>query len=339
MPPSIVWMKLRGLFVPVVLAGLVATSCGVAASPDAAEIDGRSIPASTVDALATDEAFAALVGFQVSDSDAVLVGSTARGILDFLLQGEALGLIAEDQGLDAAADEALLAETIDGMAAQGYAFGLEDLSEEAHDVLARFVAADRAVAAGGADFGTADEEDLRFAYEALEDSGLWERTCVTMVGGDPALAREAAAALEDGAALVDLPEEVEGIQLAVDAEVQCATGADLGTLPGDLPDAVGEALEGELVGPVEVEGAGQPLTVFFEVDSRETLGFDEARGELEPLVEQSLLAVRIARDTEVNPRYGGPVELEVVQGQVDPTGQALPALAARVSRPVAPDEG
>ena len=33
------------------------------------------------------------------------------------------------------------------------------------------------------------------------------------------------------------------------------------------------------------------------------------------------------------------VELEVVQGQVDPTGQALPALAARVSRPVAPDEG
>jgi len=52
-----------------------------------------------------------------------------------------------------------------------------------------------------------------------------------------------------------------------------------------------------------------------------------------------MLAVRIARDTEVNPRYGGPVGLSVVQGQADPTTgqQGMPSLAARVSRPQAPE--
>lgn len=330
-------MNARRFLACAALIGVLASSCGVAGPSDAAEIEGRGIPAETVDALAADEAFAALVGFNVSDSDAVIVGSTARGVLDFLLQGEALALLAEDQGLDVSADDALLAETIQGMTAQGYGYELGDLSPEAREVLARFVAADRAVAEAGADFGEPTEDDLRFAYDELEDSGRWERTCVTMVGGSPELADRALESLDAGSELLDLPEEVEGIQVAVDSEVQCATGSDLATLPGGLAERIEEAPRGELVGPVEVEDVGQPLVVFFEVDERRSVDFEEAREELAALVGQSLLAVRIARNTEVNPRYGAPVGLEVVQGQQSPTGQpGLPVLAARVSRPAAP---
>lgn len=321
------------------LVVLVAGSCGVAAPEEAAQIDGRSIPASVVDALSTDEAFAALLGFQASESEAVLPGSTARSVLDFLLQGEALWIAAQGMGLDPQPDESAAAATIEGLQAQGYTFGIDDLSPEAVEVLSRFVVADRALAEAGQDFGSVSEGDLRFAYDALDSSGQWDQTCVTMVGGAPELAEDALAATRAGVPLADLPEEVEGIQLAVDSEVRCATGADLATLPGDLAAEVEDAEIGELVGPMEVAGSSQPLAVLFVVSDRGTRDFEDARAELEAIVGPSLLAVRTARDTEVNPRYGGPVELELVQGQPGPTGEpGAPSLAARVSRPEAPGE-
>jgi hypothetical protein len=323
------------------VVALFASACGVAAPESAASLDGRSIPASVVDALATDEAFAALLGFQVSQSDAVLDGSTARSVIDFLLQGEALAILAEDQGLDAEPDEAVLAQTIEGLKAQGYTFDVDDLSSEAIEVLSRFVVADRAVLEAGEGYGTITEADLRFAYEALEESGRWERTCVTMVGGPPELASDAMDAVGSGTPLAELPDEVEGIQLAIDAEVRCATGADLATLPGELAAEVDDAETGEMVGPIDVDGSNQPLAVIFTVTERSTLSFADASEELEAVVAPSLLAVRTARLAEVNPRYGGPVEVELVQGEANPTTgqQGPPSLVARVSRPQAPEAG
>lgn len=333
-------LKIRSVLAASVgVVALLGSACGVAAPEEAASFDGRSIPTSIVDALATDEAFAALIGFQVSESDAVVAGTTARSVLDFLLQSEALSSVARDQGIDVEPDESALAATIEDLQTQGYEFGLDDLSSEAVELLSRFVVLDRAIGEAGRGYGTPTEADLRFTYEALEESGRWERTCVTMIGGPPELAGDAIDAVRSGVPLAEVPDEVEGIQLAVDAGVQCATGTDLATLPGDLAAEVAEAETDGLVGPIDVEGSSQPLAVIFTVSERGTQSFAEAREELEAVVVPSILAVRTARNAEVNPRYGGPVELELVQGQPDPTtGQpGAPSLAARVSRPQAPE--
>lgn len=342
MPRSITGMKVRirtALAVSVGVVAVTAGACGVAAPEEAASFDGNSIPASTVDALVTDDAFAALLGFEVSESDAVAAGASARSVLDFLLQGEALESAAREQGLDVEPDDSVVAETIQGLQAQGYEFDVDDLSVEAMEVLSRFLAADQALGEAGQGYGTPTEADLRFAYDALEESGRWERTCVTMIGGPPEAVEEALSAIESGTPLAEVPEEVTDMQLAVDSEVQCATGADLATLPGDLATEVADAPIGEVVGPVEVTGANQPLVVIFTVSERGAQSFEDAHDELEAVVVPSMLAVHTARDADVNPRYGGPVELEFVQGQMDPsTGQqGSPALVARVSRPQAPE--
>ena len=317
---------------------LVGGACGVASQEQAASLYGRSVSTATVDALSTDEAFATLVGFEVSESDAVLPGTTARSVLDFLLQGAALEQVAEDQGLDVEPDDSALAAMLEDLKTQGYTFGADDLSPEARDVLSRFLAVDRAVSEAGKGYGRPTEEDLRFAYEALEESGRWRQTCVTMIGGPPEAAEQALQLIESGTPVAKVPEEISDMQLAVDAEVQCATDADLGTLPGDLATQVADAPLDEMVGPVEVTGLNQPLAVIFSVSKREVQSFEAAREGLESIMGPSILAVRTARDAEVNPRYGGPVELTLTQGQTDPTTgqQTQPTLVARVSRPQAP---
>ncbi|MEZ5267316.1 MAG: hypothetical protein R2789_01680 [Microthrixaceae bacterium] len=71
---------------------------------------------------------------------------------------------------------------------------------------------------------------LRFAYDSTAESGRWERTCLDMVGGPPEVAQDASSALDGGSEVLDLPDEVPGIQLALDSTQQCATGADLAGL-------------------------------------------------------------------------------------------------------------
>lgn len=333
-------MELRSfLAASVVLIALVGASCGVAAPDAAATIDGRSIPAELVDRLSADEAFASLIGFQASDSEAVLSGSSARSVIDFLLRGETLAAFAEREGIDVEPDEDGLEATLDQLRQSGYSVKMEDLSSEAREVLSRFVAMDAALARAGGDLGQPSEADLRYAYRELAPTGTWEgRTCVTMIGGPPDAIEEAVDLADSGTALTDIPGEVDDIQVGLDAAVQCYSDAQLETLPGGLAADVSGAGIDELTGPIDVESPNGPLSVVFEVSYRGKLGFEQARGELETLVASSALAVRTARLAEVNPRYGGPVELQLVPGQVNPTtGQSgPPSLVAQVSRPQAP---
>lgn len=317
---------------------LFAGSCGVANPDVAATYEGTDIAASTVEALATDEAFAALMGFQVAESSAVLDGTGARAILDFLLQGEALIDAAQRLGIDVEPDEALLAETIQGLQSQGYNYSTDDLSDEARGVLSRVVAADQAVSSAGAEIDGPTEGDITYTYEALAESGRWSQVCVDLVAGPADLGADSAAAVSGGTDVLEVPEEVSGMQIALDSTEQCATAADLAGLPPELSASIESADVGEVVGPVEVDDGGQPLAVLLVVRSRGELTFEDVREELSAQVAQSLLAVRIARGSEVNPQYGSGVGLELTQGPASQTGApTAPVLTARVSRPDAPE--
>ncbi len=315
---------------------LVASACGVADPDVAASFGDEDIAASTVDALMTDEAFAELLGYPVSDSEALIDGDTTRSVLDWMIEGAALAALAEEAGVEVEPDEAALAATIEEFRAQGYGFTIEDLGDEAREVLALRLATEEALA-GAVEVFEPTEDDVVFAFEAIGESGRWSETCLDMVGGEPDLAGAARSAIDEGFSVLDLTDEVPGMQLALESSQQCATGADLATLPPELAEQVADAPIGEVVGPVEVSQGGQTVVVVFVVESRNDLGFEDVREELTAEVAQSLLAVRIARGAEVNPRYGAGVELELVQGAADPTGvPSAPVLAARVARPEAP---
>ncbi len=334
-------MKLRPVLgVLAILVAMVGTSCGVAAPDAAATIDGRTIPADLVDTLTADEAFASLVDFQASEGEAVLPGAAARSVIDFLLRGETLAAFAEREGIDFEPDEDALEATLQQLRQSGYSVEMDDLSPQAREVLSRFVGLDAALASAGADLGEPSEADLRYAYRELAPTGTWEdRTCVTMIGGPADAIDEALELAEAGTALTDIPSEVDDIQVGLDATAQCLSAEQLGELPGDLADDVADAAIGELEGPFEVVTPSASLEVVFTVEHRGDLDFDRARGELTSLVASSALAVRTARLAEVNPVYGGPVDLQLVPGQVNPmTGQAgPPQLLAQVSRPQAPE--
>ncbi len=323
----------RSLTAVAATLALVGVSCGVAADDIAATYQGSEIPTATVDALSGDAAFAELFGFQVGETTSVVDSATARTVLDFLLEGEALVAAAHDQGLDVRPDETQLATTIQGLQEQGYSYALEDLSDEARAVLAEFVVADQLLAQAGADVGSPTRADLEFVYEATEASGRWDRTCLTMVA---ALASDGDAmemALDEGIELARLPEVVPQAQVALDSAQACSTAADLAGLPPQLAAEVESAATGRLIGPIEVEQAdGPPLAVFFEIESTETVDLESALEELEAEVSQSMLAVRLARFAEVNPRYGDGMGLESASSQ---SGQN--ALVARVQRPQAPE--
>jgi hypothetical protein len=322
----------RSLTAVAVAVALAGASCGVASDDVAATYEGAEIQTATVDALASDAAFAELFGFQIGQSTAVVESVTARTVLDFLLQGQALMIEARDQGLDVRPDQAALAATVEGLQQQGYSYALEDLSDEARAVLSRFVVADQLLAESGGSVGSPTRADLRFVYDETQSSGRWERTCLTMVA---ALATEGDAmadAIADGVDLAEIPGVVPEAQVALDPQQACATAADLAGLPPGLAAEVESAEIGLMVGPVEVEQPeGPPLVVFFEVESTEKVDFDSALEELEAEVAQSLLAVRVARFAEVNPRYGDGVGLESAASE---TGES--ALVARVQRPQAP---
>jgi hypothetical protein len=325
--------SLSSAVVVAVAGSLFAASCGVAADEVAASYRDSEISTTTVDTLASDDAMAQLVGFGVGESESLVEGGSARTVLDFLLQGEALIDLAEELGYPVEPDEALLEQTLAQFAQQGLVLGLDDLSDEARLFLARFVVADQALVQAGATLDEPTEAELRFVYDETADSGRWERTCVTVVASVPEDTDTLVEAFDGGLEPAEVAAVAPGAQVALDPSLGCASGQELAQLPVELATEIESARAGLLVGPMEVDsGAGEPLVVFFEVESRETIDFGSAREELEAEVAQSLLAVRIARESEVNPRYGSGVGLVAAS-----SADGSPALSARVERPEAPE--
>lgn len=312
---------------------MFAASCGVAADDVAATYRDSEISTATVDALASDEAMAQLVGYPIGEGESVVEGTNVRTVLDFLLEGEALIATAEELGNPIEGDEDLLSQTLAGFAQQGFTFGIDDFSDEAREFLARFVEADGVISASEFSLGDPTEDELRFVYAETAEGGRWDRTCVTVVASLVEDTEVLLEAFDGGLELVEVLTVAPQAQVALDPSVACATAADFAQLPPELATSIESASPGTVVGPIELAAdAGPPLVVFFEVESRESVDFEAAREELVAEAAQSLLAIRIARESEVNPRYGdGPA----LVGATSQSG--APSLVARVKRPEAPE--
>lgn len=289
-----------GLLLSAVLAVAV-TSCGVAADTTAGSVGDRTVSVDDVDALARDEVFIGMPGDELPESR--LPGDLARTVLAFELERAALhdelsrwGLGVSDSDRDAAA-ASLAAD--DGAA-------WEQLAPRSRELLADYFAAQQALATHFAQLGT-DDETLRRFYDA--SPALWAQTCATVVAVEPADAGDAATAVEDGAALEELPGLVEGAEVVASADEQCIDDAQV--LP-QLRDAFGEAAVGEVPDAVVIE-TGMPSAFLFRVDERRVVAFDEARAQLEEIVgslaQQGPMAwVRLMLvHAEVDPRFGSGV--------------------------------
>ncbi|MFZ4434714.1 MAG: hypothetical protein ACOYOQ_16100 [Microthrixaceae bacterium] len=298
-----------------VLAGLVlvatfAAACGVAADDRAAVVLGTPVSTSTVDDLAADEAFLQAVGGGLPGTESVVPGDSARAALTFEIQRAAAETELERWGLSL--DDALVAEAR-GSVEQQVPPGLGD---RALDELARFVAATTALGNRLTAIDPSDEEDLRRLYDGAPS--LWARTCVAVL----AVAEEQAATVVDlvgsGRQVEEVVAEIEESQLVFDPADACVPTAQL---PGDLREAIERATPGSTPAPVTIESQTGPVAVFFRVDGRERLGFDDeaTREQLASIVERFggsqapsqaagfWLNLILPDAVDVNPRYGRPV--------------------------------
>lgn len=325
-------------FLPLAVAALVSSSCGVIADDVAASYGGTEFSTQLVDSLASDARLAPLIGLDPVEGGGAIEGTVARAVLDFLLQGQAIVDQAERQGITVKEDGDLLQQVLDG---GEQPVDADDLSEEVRTVLARFVSANQALSQTGLEPDPPTEDDLRYVYDELDDGAQWERICLTLVSAPTESVGDVRDSLAGGTALAEIPGEVEGAQLEVDAEAACVPTSSVDLLPTELSEGILAASPGEVDGPVQVAlPDGTELAAWFEVDSTSTLSFTEARAELGPLLStpQSSLALSIARNSEVNSRYGDGIELAVRQPQAQaPDQSSAPVLVASVGRPPAPE--
>ncbi len=291
-----------------VLAGLLlvatfAAACGVAADDRAAVVLGTPVSTATVDELAADEAFLQAVGGGLPGTESVVPGDSARAALTFEIQRAAAATELERWGLTL--DDALVAEarvSVEQQVPPG-------LSDRALDELAAFVAATTALGNRLTAVDPSNEEDLRRLYDGAPS--LWARTCVAVL----AVAEERAEAVVD---IEEVAAEVEESQLVFDPADACVPTAQL---PGDLREAIERATPGSTPAPVTIESQTGPVAVFFRVDGRERLGFDDeaTREQLGSVVERFSssqappqaagfwLNLILPDAVDVNPRYGRPV--------------------------------
>jgi hypothetical protein len=297
--------------------------CGVLADDNAAVVDGTGITVQTVNELAADSVLAGLLQSQTAKSDSVLTGATARNALDFAIQTQVLVNEAERWGIEVTADPAQTQAALESGGVD-----VSALSDTALELAGLQVAAYSALSDRFSELDDSDE-DLRLLYEGAPD--LWKRTCLLAITASAEFEEKVDEALEDGDTLEEATEVDETVQVAADPEQGCAGSNDL---PPDLVEAVDAAAVGEVVGAVRVDIQGQEVLVWFQVEERQDLGFEEVRGDLEQLATRfagqpvdAWIAFVMANSAEVNPRYGGEVLLvDDLRG----------GISARVSRPEAP---
>ncbi len=320
--PSISGM--RALIALTGVSMMLLVSCGVIADDNAATAQGTPISVETVNAMAEDPVFAGLLNFEPAGSESVLRGATARNSLDFAIRTETIVNEAERWGLEVTIDQQKVAS---GLTAAGV--DPAGLSDEALDQVGRQLSAYDLLSARFSGLAEPTEEDLRLLYDGAPV--LWERTCMLAITASVESEDTVNEALDSGGTLRTTAVAHDGVEIAADPEEACAGEGDL---PPDLVDVVNEAPIDEVTGPVAISPQGPEVLVWFVVEERQELSFEEVRQDAMLLAERfatqpvdAWIAFVMVNSVEVNPRYGGPVQMvDDLRGGV----------SARVTRPDAP---
>jgi hypothetical protein len=279
---------------------LFASACGVTADTTAATVAGRTVSIDDVTALAEDPSFAQ--GVQ-NPNESAQSGDVARGALMFLIEREVWLSELERWGvqLDEATRGDVAAELDDQIASSGQRVGARY-----RDALVDYQAARTVLAERFADLDPDDDADLRRLYEGSELQ--WRQVCLTVVQIPADGVERAEQGLDDGAAVTELPDLVDGAEVVADPEQGCF--AEVSLVPELRVDLDGVAT-GATRGVVLVDdGAGGVNGYAYRIEARRSLSFDDAREDLAAaaagLAEQGpdQWIQLLTLSAEVNPRYG-----------------------------------
>lgn len=309
--------------------GVATAACGVLADNSAATIEGRTVTVESVQELLRDDAFTELVLGQRSEDEELgrIGGDQFRTVLAFQLEREAWLLEAERWGVDV--DVAAARTQLDSqLAGQG-----SDWSDAARTAYAEYSAAQQAVGARFADLDPTNDSDLRRLYDSGDP--LWDQICVAIAFVPAESLEDTEAALDAGATVEELVDEIEGAQLAADPEQQCVAAYQL---PVDLFAAIDAAPLGATSDPVSIRMATGTENVYvFRVDERRTVSFEDARSDLEgiaaSLIQQGAQPwiSLVVWGADVDPRFGSGIALG--QGQTSIVAPRSPLLPASPSLP------
>lgn len=293
-------------------ASLLAASCGVTADTTAATVSGRDVPIEDVTALVEDEVLMEVVfGMpSVDDDESTQPGDVARQALLFEIERVAWaeeldrwGLELTQQDRDAAAAQ---------LDAELQGAGVTEQrrpTDRNRELLVDYLAARNVLSQRLAQIDVADDTDLRRLYEG--SASLWDRVCMVAVRFTPDRIGATERALDDGVAVEELTEVVERTELVADPTQRCVARSEL---PGELRDAVDTSRVGSTSSVVLVDdGAGGRTGFVFRVDERQTVGFEEARPQLEGIVDTFAqqgaapwVQLQVAA-ADIDPRYGSGV--------------------------------
>ena len=285
---------------------LVAAGCGVAANDSAATVGGRSISASTVDDLAADQQFTAVLGaVGVPTAAGVVGGTTARQVLAFEIQRTALLEEVDRWGLQVTDQDR--AQARDGLRQQ-----FSKLSAGKLERLVDYVAAGQALEQRLAQLDPSSTKDLQLVYDGIP--GQWDQVCLTAVQlpDRATVIRAAQRALDRGTALAEVPTKVKEARVVADPS-QCYPKA---VITEQLRTDIERARVKQVRGPIVIQGPQGGAAILYRVESVRHPSFTQARTELRQLVAQLQQQARqqaasrlwlglvLQQGVRINPRYG-----------------------------------
>ena len=292
------------------LAGLLAaTGCGVLAEDTAATVGDTVIPASTVDALVRDTQFRRAMAPQADEDqrDGVIEGSSARDVLSFLISSEVLAQEADRWGVVTTGDDL---EQAKASAEQQIDAEVPGLRGKGRDVVLRYLIDGNAVQQRLSKIDPSSDKDLRRLYDGVPT--YWDQVCMTAVVVPADSVRAARAALADGTGLDELAGEVKGANLALTPQ-QCRPRS---FLPETLVERIDSSRVGAVVGPVADVIDNDDSVVWFRVESKGRLSFEDAHDQLQELartiVQQGVsawLQIRVNERVTIDPQFGSGTSL------------------------------
>ncbi len=285
-------------------AALFVTSCGVTANTTAATVGGEDIPIDDVTTLVESPAFN---GGAASDNESTQQGDVARAALQFLIMRQVW--VSEAERWDLQIDDDLKAQVGEQLDQQTAQSGQEPLEGRLRELAIDYGVAQQLVIERVAAVDASNEADLRRMYDSTRLS--WRQVCLTVVEIPVEAVERAQDALEDGATVDDLTEDVEGVEKVADPTGGCYTEAELiPELRDDMAGARTRVSRGVVL--VGDDSSGR-VGYAYRIESRKVVPFSEAREELAELVasfaEQGAATwgIRLALSADVNQRYGSGV--------------------------------